>query len=230
MKRLGVIGGIAPATTVDYYQWLVSAWRDQADDGSYPQVVINCIDLSRLVAMVTAGRLDDLTVWLVEEIERLAAAGVDLALIAANTPHIVFDDIARRSSIPLLSIVEAAAEETAMLGYRRVGLLGTRFTMEGRFYPEVFARRGIVLRAPAPDDQTYVHDAYMNELIPGTFRPETRARVLTIVERLKRDGAEAVLLAGTELSPLLSRVESAAVPLLDTGRIHVRRAVAEMRA
>lgn len=230
MRRLGIIGGIAPVTTVDYYQWLVSAWRDQASDGSYPAVMINCIDLSRLVAMVTAGRLDDLTAWLVEEIDRLAAAGVEIALIAANTPHIVFDAVARRSRIPLLSIVEAAAEETARLGYRRVGLLGTRFTMQGSFYPDVFARRGIVLRTPDPDDQAYVHGAYMNELIPGDFRAETRAHVLTIVERLKMDGAEAVLLAGTELSPLLSNVANAALPLLDTGRIHVQKALAEMRA
>jgi len=228
-KSLGIIGGIAPVTTIDYYRWLIAGWRERVPNGSYPGILINSIDLSRVVTLVTTGRLDELADWLVREVGRLAAGGAEVALIAANTPHIVFDAVASRSPIPLISIVEASAEETVRRGFGRVGLLGTRFTMEGSFYRDVFARNGIDLLAPEPEDLTFVHEAYMKELIPGTFRPETRAQVLVIVDRLREAGAEAVLLAGTELSPLLDGVENPALPLLDTGRIHVQRALAEMQ-
>jgi aspartate racemase len=136
--------------------------------------------------------------------------------------------VARESPIPLLSIVEAAGEAAADLGLGTVGLLGTRFTMQGRFYPEVFARRGIAIQVPSSEDQGYVHDTYMRELISGEFRPETRERFLAIVERLERSGAQGVLLAGTEL-PMLLRDAATSVPLLDTTQIHVRKAVAALR-
>jgi aspartate racemase len=102
--------------------------------------------------------------------------------------------------------------------------------MQGRFYPEVFARRGIAVLAPSPEDQAYVHEKYMTELIPGDFRPDTRRQVLAVIQRLKQAGAEGVLLAGTELPLLLRGTDAGRVPLLDTTRIHVSRAVAEMLA
>jgi aspartate racemase len=141
----------------------------------------------------------------------------------------VFAELSRKSAIPLLSIVEAASEAAADLGLRTVGLLGTQFTMQGRFYPEVLAQRGITVRAPSPDDQAYVHEKYMQELIPGAFRPRTRERFLAIIERLSQGGAEEVLLPGTEL-PLLLRDAACAVPLLDTTRIHVSRAITALLA
>ena len=100
--------------------------------------------------------------------------------------------------------------------------------MQGRFYPEVFARRGIAVRAPSPGDRAYVHEKYMQELIPGDFRPDTRQQFLAVIERLKQDGAEGVLLAGTELPLLLRGSDGGGVPLLDTTRIHVSRAVAAL--
>jgi aspartate racemase len=224
MRTLGIIGGIAPGSTVDYYRLLITTYREQRQDGRYPSILINSIDLTRLLELVEADRLEELTGWLVQEIERLARAGAEVGLLASNTPHIVFPEVSRKSPIPLLSIVEAASEAAFGLGLRTVGLLGTQSTMRGRFYPEVFAQRGIAIRAPLPDDQVYVHQKYMQELIPGEFRPSTREQFLAIIERLGQSGAEAVLLAGTEL-PLLLRDAVSPVPLLDTTRIHVSRAV-----
>jgi aspartate racemase len=230
MKTLGIIGGIAPESTIDYYRLLVTSYREQRADHGYPSIVINSIDLARVLSLVGAARLSELTAYLLQEIDRLARAGADLGLLAANTPHIVFDQLSRASPIPLLSIVEAACDATVELGLGTVGILGTRFTMEGSFYPEVFARRGIAVRAPAPDDLTYVHEKYMSELVAGDFRPETREAVLRIIARLKDDGAQGVLLAGTELPLLLRAAPDTDVPLLDTTRIHVGRAVAELLA
>ena len=214
---------------MDYYRSIIEVSRERVADGTYPSLVISSIDLSRLVELVTGNRLGELAEWLRGEVERLARAGADVGLLASNTPHIVFDEVARDSPIPLLSIVEAAAEAAEAMGLRTVGLLGTRYTMQGRFYPDAFARRGIRVLAPGPEDRTYVHDRYMDELIVDRFEEETRRGFLAVIARLREAGAEAVLLAGTEL-PLLLRDASAPAPLLDTTRIHVRRAVAELLA
>jgi aspartate racemase len=220
MKIAGIIGGIAPESTIDYYRSIVAAFRERNPDGSYPAILIDSIDLQRMLKLV-ATDLPQLTEYLAAEIDRLARAGADFALLAANTPHIVFDDLERRSPIPLVSIVQAACEAAKRLGLTRLGLLGTRFTMEGRFYPDVFSRAGITLVPPQPDERALVHDRYMGELVKGVFSAETRAELLGVVERLKRrDGVDGVILAGTEL-PLLLRDVDAGVPLLDTTRIHV---------
>lgn len=225
MKILGIIGGIGPASTIDYYRLLQAAWRDRRPDGSYPPLLINSIDLGRLIGLVGAGRLDELAGWLVAEVERLARAGADLALLASNTPHLVLDRIAARSPIPLVSIVEAAAEAVAAAGFTRVGLLGTRSTMEGAFYPAAFAARGLAVLAPDADDRAWVHEKYLGELVPGDFRPETREGLLRVIGRLREAGADAILLAGTEL-PLILRDVASPVPLIDTAAVHVRRAAA----
>jgi aspartate racemase len=230
VKTLGIVGGIAPGSTVDYYRLLIEEYRAQRPDGTYPSILINSIDLKRLLDLVGGNRLDELTDWLAREVERLARAGAEVGLLASNTPHLVFEELSRKVTIPLLSIVDAACEAAAAARLRSVGLLGTRFTMQGRFYPEVFARRGIAVLAPSPDDQAYVHEKYMTELIPGDFRPDTRRQVLAVIQRLKQAGAEGVLLAGTELPLLLRGTDAGRVPLLDTTRIHVSRAVAELLA
>jgi aspartate racemase len=226
---LGIIGGIAPPSTVDYYRALIAGYRERRPD-SYPSIVINSIDLVRLLRLVEDGRLAELVDFLGEEIERLARAGAGCALLAANTPHVVFDELRARSPVPLLSIVEAAAEAATQRGLRDLAVLGTRFTMQGTFYPEVFARWGMAVRAPREEDAAYVHEKYVTELIPGNYLPETRAGVLRVIERLAEDGADGVLLAGTELPLLLGAPEHAGVPLLDTTRIHVRRALVELLA
>jgi aspartate racemase len=230
MKTLGIIGGLGPESTVDYYRLIIAAYREQKRDGSYPAIIINSIDLNKARDLVTANALADLTEYLVTEVQRVARAGADFGLLAANTPHIVFDDIRRQSPIPLISIVEATCEAAKALGLKRLGLLGTRFTMQGRFFLDVFAREGMSLVVPAADEQAYVHDKYMSELINGIFLAETRERLLRIVDRLKeQEGIEGVILGGTEL-PLLLRDAAASrhIAFLDTTEIHVRAAVAQM--
>jgi aspartate racemase len=226
MKKLGIIGGIAPESTIEYYRQVISLYRERTGHGSYPSIVINSIDLKRLLETVGAGRLSELADYLVTELGCLAAAGADVALLASNTPHIVFDEVRSRSPIPLLSIVEATAAVARELGFRRVGLLGTRFTMQARFYPSVFAEQGVAVVSPAPDEQEYVHSRYVGELVNGVFRDETRQGVLAVIDRMKhRDGIEAMILGGTELPLLFREGPVPALPLLDTTRIHVERAV-----
>ncbi|HAF14873.1 MAG TPA: aspartate racemase [Blastocatellia bacterium] len=229
MKTLGIIGGVGPESTIEYYRTIITLYRERTGDGSYPQLIINSIDLNKVREFVIANDLQRLIETIVEEIEKLARAGADFGLIAANTPHMVFDDLQPRSPIPLISIVETACKAAQARGLKKLGLFGTRFTMQGSFYPKVFSRAGIELVAPEPADQDYIHDKYMSELVPGKFLPETRAVLLAIVDRLKdKIDIDGVILAGTEL-PLILRDETHnGIPFLDTMKIHAEAAVAEM--
>ncbi len=164
-----------------------------------------------------------------EEIGKLARAGANFGLISANTPHIVFDEVASKSPIPLISIVEATCAAAKARKLKRLGLFGTRFTMQGTFYPKVFSREGIELVAPEAKDQEYIHDKYLNELVPGKFLPETRDGLLAIVDRMHaKSDIDSVILAGTELPLILHDADHKGIPLLDTTRIHCQAAVAEM--
>ncbi len=225
MKTLGIVGGIGPDSTVDYYRSLIQMWREQTKDGSSPSILLNSIDLKKMLDLIVASELSEVIEYLADEVQRLARAGADVGLLAANTPHIVFDELQRRSSIPLISIVEATREAAEELGLRRLGLFGTRFTMQGHFYPDVFSKAGIALVVPEEDEQAYIHDKYMNELVKGVFLPETRERLLAIVDRLaNQEHAQGLILAGTEL-PLILREAGCAIPLLDTTQIHVKAAM-----
>jgi aspartate racemase len=223
MKTLGIVGGIGPESTVDYYRSLIRMWREQTMDGSAPSIIVNSIDLKKMLDLIAANKLSEVTAYLSGEIERLA--GADVGLLTANSAHIVFDELQSRSSIPLISIVEATREAAEGLGFSRLGLFGIRFTVQGRFYPDIFSKAGISLIVPQEDEQAYIDEKYMNELVNGVFLPETRDRLLTIADRLaKQEHVQGLILAGTEL-PLILRDSNPDIPLLDTTQIHVKAAI-----
>ena len=229
MKTLGIVGGIAPESTIEYYRLLISSYRERVPDGSAPSIVIDSIDLKKLLDLTAVGDLAGLTAYLVGEVRLLARAGADLALLAANTPHIVFDEVLREAPIPLVSIVEATCAAAKALRSKKLALFGTRFTMQGRFYREVFSREGIALVVPAEADLTFIHDKYVGELLRGVYRPETREALLAIVNRLKEsEGIDGVILGGTELPLILKSGTVHGIPLLDTTRIHVEAALDEL--
>lgn len=229
MRTLGIVGGIAPESTIAYYRLIVASYRKQKRDGSYPSIVITSIDLNRVLTLVSAQKLEELAAYLLGEVMRLVRAGADFALLASNTPHLVFEELRSQSPIPLISIVEAACAATVALRVKKVALFGTRFTMRAPFYPEVFARAGLAVIAPSADEQNYIHERYMGELIEGVCRDETRERLLGIVHALRlREGIEGVILGGTELSLLFRDGVDVEVPLLDTTRIHAESAVSQL--
>jgi aspartate racemase len=229
VKTAGIVGGIGPESTVDYYRSIVAGYRERNPDGSYPPVVINSIDLQKVLALVAAGALEQLTSYMADAVEKLAAAEADFAVIASNTPHVIFDSLARRSPIPLLSIVEVAVTGARSRGLKRLGLFGTRSTMQGSFYAKAFEQAGIAVLSPSEADQIRIHDIYMNELVPGIFRDESRATILDVVSRMHaREKIHGVILGGTELPLLLRGHELPDVPFLDTAQLHVARIVTEI--
>jgi aspartate racemase len=227
MKTLGLIGGIGPESTIEYYRLIIAGYREHKTD--YPAILVNSVNLTQLIEWINANALQKISEYLIREVERLAKAGADFGALASNTPHIVFEDIQRKSAIPLISIVEATCEMAQDLGFKRVGLFGTRFTMQGRFYPKVFSRAGIELVVPGAEEQTYIHDKYMGELLNNVFLSETHEAMLAIADTLKtRDRIEALILGGTELPLLLREGEHNGIRILDTTRIHCDRIVREL--
>jgi aspartate racemase len=166
---------------------------------------------------------------LLKGVQLLARAGADFGCIAANTPHLVFDEVQRRSAIPLVSIVRATREHAQAHGLRKVGLLGTGFTMNASFYPDEFERAGITMTRPTEPEREFIHRKYIGELLKNKFLPETRANILNIAQRMKdEDGIEALVLAGTELPLLLRGPDSPAIDFLDTTLIHVEAVASEL--
>lgn len=229
MKLIGIVGGIGPESTIDYYRLFISTYRERRPDGGYPPVVINSIDLARALKLVSSNDLAGLAAYMLEEVRRLARAGATHGLLSSNTPHIVFDEIRRASPIPLISIVETTCRAAAERKLRRVGLFGTRFTMQGGFYQKVFAREGIAVAIPESGDQEFIHDTYLNELVNGVVLAATRERYIAIARRMKKEqGIEALILGGTELPLLLRDAIGIGMMLLDTARLHVEAAVSEL--
>ena len=229
MRTLGIVGGTGPDSTAAYYGAIVEISR-QRSAGGYPRLLIASLgsgDGARLLELAAADRREDLTACLLAELRTLASAGAEIGLLASNTLHIVFDELAAVSPIPLVSIVEAAAE--AAVGFRRLGLFATRFTMQADLYRPVFARRGIEIIAPSDDDQALIHRTYMDELIAGSFRPETRAQLLDVAARMRAaHDVDGIILGGTELALLLPDKSWDGVRFLDTGRIHAEATVARL--
>ncbi len=228
MTTAGLVGGLGPESTIDYYRRLLEAWRGH-DASTAPSLVIDSLDVQHALRLIERDR-PALVEYLLTAVRRLAAAGADFVAITANTPHLVFDDLAPRSPVPLLSIVEVCAEAARERGLHRLVLLGTRFTMEGSFYPAVCDRHGIAIVTPDEADRSWIHQKYIGELLRGEFRDDTRERVIAIVDRLRKEhGVDGVVLGGTELPLLLSAPTVAGVPVLDTTALHVAAIVRKLR-
>jgi aspartate racemase len=229
MKILGIIGGMGPESTIEYYRTIIKLYREQTEDGSYPPLIINSIDLKKEVGMVERGDFNALADSMVKEVKKLKQAGADFALMASNTPHIVFAEVELKSALPLLSIVETACADVKRRDLKRPGLFGTRFTMNGTFYPAAFSREEIELIVPEPSDQNFIHDKYMNELVVGAFLPETKRGLLRIIQRMKAEkNVDSIILAGTELPLILGDPVYEGIPIIDTMRVHAAAAVEEM--
>ena len=229
MRTAGIVGGIGPESTIQYYRQIVDLYRDRQRDDSYPPVIVNSIDMTKMLNLIGADRRQEVTEFLLDEVRKLSRAGADFGALASNTPHVVFAALQTQSPIPLISIVASACHAAQAEGLKRVALFGTRFTMQGHFYPDAFAAAEIAVVAPKPDEQSYIHDKYMTELVKGVYLSETRTRLLDIVGQMRiRESIDGVVLGGTELPLIVTAAQYQGVPLLDTTRLHVEQIVAEM--
>lgn len=222
MKKLGLVGGMGPESTIPYYHDIVYGVQERMGERSFPRLAIESVNVFEVLRLCGEEKYDELTDYLLDAVESLARGGADFGALSANTPHIVFDRLLERSPIPLVSIVAAARDEAVRRGLRRIGLLGTVFTMTGAFFREPFTESGIELVIPSEEEMGFVNEKIASELELGIVRPETLEGFQAILARMERErGIEAVLLGCTEL-PLLLNDGVTPVPCLDTAKIHVR--------
>jgi aspartate racemase len=227
--RAGLVGGLGPESTIDYYRRLIKDW-ERDDPHSSPRLVIDSLDSKRVMRLVEHER-PALTEYLLESLHRLKDAGATFGVITSNTSHLVFDRVAPRAPIPLINIVETCLEEGRRLGLNRLGVLGTRWLVQARLYPAAALRHGIEIVVPPERDRDWMHDRYVGELVKGVFRDETRRGVVALVERLRdRQGIDGVVLGGTELPLLMTEPTIADLPVLDTTQLHVTAIIRRLRA
>jgi len=229
MRIPGIVGGIGPESTIDYYRKILSGFREQRPADPEPELLIYSISAQTLLQLAGGGNREALADYVLPPLTALANGGADFAAFASNTPHLVFDLVSERSPLPLVSIVAAARAFAAAGGMRRLGLFGTQFTMQAPMYPDAFAAAGLTVIAPTEEEQAFIHRRYVTELVPGRFLPSTRDALVDIVRRMeKRDRIEALILGGTELSLLFANPNDVPVPLLDAAGLHAAAIVTEM--
>ena len=226
MKRIGIVGGLGPESTVDYYKLITGAFHGkQAEFGGYPEIVVYSADLSAGMKIMEAKDWSTLVDWLVEKIVALHKAGAEFAVIASNSPHVVFDEVQSRSPIPLLSIVEETRKHAQRRGLRKLGLLGTRFTMESDFFKKSFSGNGMEIVVPDKADQELIHHRLFSEIELGIIKDSTRQELLGIIRKMiDRHSIDAVILGCTEL-PLILTKEEFGIPFLNTTAIHAESIV-----
>lgn len=230
MKKLGLVGGMGPESTIPYYHGILYGVQHRTGRQGFPPLTVESVDVYTVLSLCGQQNYDELTDYLLAALQNLAAAGADFAALSANTPHIVFDRLQARSPLPLVSIVECARAEAKRRGYRRLGLLGTLFTMTGDFFKAPFVQSGIEILTPTGQEMAFVQQKIAGELELGVVLPETQRAILQIIRRMQRqDGIEAVILGCTEL-PLLLNDAVCPLPCLDTMQIHVNTLVEQILA
>lgn len=226
MKKLGLIGGMGPESTIPYYHDIV--YKVQKKTGSFPIMSIESVDVFHVLDLCAKKEYEKLVSYLSKAIDSLYKSGADFAALSANTPHIVFDKLQERSKIPLLSIIDAACRKTKEENIKKAALLGTKFTMKGDFFKRKFIQNGVDIIIPTDDEMEYINDKISKELELGIVKEDTLKQFLTIIERMKKeDNIQAVILGCTEL-PLLLNDTNTPVKCLDTVKIHVDAIVNEI--
>lgn len=221
MKKLGLVGGMGPESTIPYYHDIVYGVQKKTGKQFFPNLTIESVNVFEVLNFCKEEEYDKLTDYLLKAINSLAQSGADFGALSANTPHIVFDRLKEKSPIPLISIVEAACEEAERRGLHKIGLLGTVFTMTGDFFKKPFLKKGIEIVTPNNSNMQFINDKISSELELGIVKDETLKEFQKIIQRMKDENdIQAVILGCTEL-PLLLNDTNSPVACLDTMRIHI---------
>lgn len=225
MKTIGLIGGMSWESTLEYYRIINEAVKEKLGGFHSAEMVLYSVDFAEVEALQHRGEWDRAAVLLTEAARRVEAAGADFALLATNTMHRVFDEIRKGIRIPLLHIADVTGREIQARGLRRIGLLGTRFTMEQEFYKGKLARDfGIDVLIPDEAERRAIHGILYDELCLGAVKDVSREVFRKIIGGLESRGAQGIVLGCTEI-PLIVKQKDYALPLFDTTDLHARAAV-----
>ncbi|HCT64949.1 MAG TPA: aspartate racemase [Lachnospiraceae bacterium] len=222
MRKLGLVGGMGPESTIPYYHDIVYGVQSRIGNDCFPELTIESVNVFKVLRLCEEKKYDELTEYLMKAIINLERSGVDFAALSANTPHIVFDALKCKSNIPLVSIIETTCAEALRLDLTKIGLLGTKVTMTGSFFKEPFERKNIEIITPESSEIIYVNDKISKELEHGIIKKETLCQFQKIIQYMKDEhDIQAIVLGCTEL-PLLLNDKESPVLCLDTMKIHVQ--------
>lgn len=224
MKTIGLIGGLSWESTTDYYRYINTLVKEKMGGLHSAKCLLYSFDFEEIVALQKAGHWEKATELMINAAKTLEAGGADVVLICTNTMHKMAKEVQASLSIPLLHIAEVTGNKAKEAGLKKVGLLGTMFTMEHAFYKETLLDQGIETIVPEKEDRESVHHIIFDELCKGIILPESKKTYIRIIEKLIDQGAEGVILGCTEI-PLLIKQEDSSIPLFDTTFLHAKAAV-----
>lgn len=222
MKKLGILGGMGPESTLLYYKEIATRYKERDKNGYFPILTIETVNMYEMLGYCNTNQYDLLTNYLLQGIFNLERAGADFAVLASNTPHVVFEALQERANIPLLSIVEPTFQEIKNKGFKNVAWLGTRFTMEQPYFKKRFLENGIIITVPNEKERKFIDKVIAEELEFGIVNANSKRVIDSIIQDLiSKDGIEAIIMGCTEL-PLMYSNEKFPIPLFDTLKYHIQ--------
>ncbi len=219
MKTIGLIGGTTWVSTVDYYRLINQQINEKMGGLNSAKILLYSVNFAEFIPPTDPNGWGDLTKKFTEITTNLEKAGAVCIAFCANTPHIIADDIQRIIDIPIINIAEETAKVISQCKYKKVGLLGTRITMEQSFYKDKLSKYGISVIIPDFEDRKFIHSSILNEMSKEIFKEETKGKYISIINELISNGAEGVVLGCTEI-PILIKQSDVSVQLFDTTFIH----------
>lgn len=222
MKTIGLIGGMSWESSLEYYRVINESVRDQLGGLHSAKMILYSLNLAEIAALQEEGNWDAVATLLTGAAEKLEQAGADVLIICTNTMHKVADPVQKNVAIPLLHIADATAEDIQAKGLQKIGLLGTKFTMEQDFYTERLTdKHGLDVIIPGNDERNVINHVIYDELCRGQIKPSSKEQFCMIIQNLVANGAEGIILGCTEIG-LLVHQQDVTVPLFDTAIIHAK--------
>lgn len=226
MKKVGIVGGIGPESTVDYYQLIISGFQEKiGSKEELPELFINSINMYKMYKFLMNGQTQALIDYLTDAVQKLESVGADFVVMSGNTPHIVFEQIQQRVQVPMISIVQETYLKVQEMSLDKIGLIGSKFTMENDFFKKPFISHNIEMVVPNQSEQEYIHRKIVEELFNGIVNNETKKVFLNIINQMiNRDGIQGVILGCTEL-PMLIKNKDLNIHPLNPTEIHIKKIV-----
>ena len=221
MKKIGLVGGIGPASTVEYYLGIIERCHREQGMHTYPEIVIDSVNMSLHDRALVEKNYEQLSDYLISSLQNLKAAGVEIAAITANTEHIVWDMVCPKFPLPVISIVDATINEIKRRGYKRVLVFGSSFTLQSGLYDTALTKAGLTAIVPTETDILVIGGLIYPNLENGIVISDDKQKLIELAEKyISEEHADALLLGCTEL-PLAIKASDVSVPILDTTAIHI---------
>jgi len=219
MKSIGLIGGLTYVSTIEYYRYINELANEKLGGNETVDIIMYSVNFGEIKVLTEAGDWEKISVIICKVAQTIEQCGASCLLIGANTMHKIADEVQAAIKIPVIHIAEAVAKAILKNGLKKVGLLGTRYTMQLGFYADHLAKYGIETIIPDQEDIDFINNTIYNEFSKNIFLPETKARYLKVISKLKERGAEGIILGCTEI-PLLLKQSDCDILLFDTAKIH----------